>query len=68
MKLVLKAKKVKKRKADPDTCDFNPAELRCSGPSTNFRLNDTEIEAIILIGSQKTQAYEENPNTPTLDG
>ena len=37
--------------ADPDTRDFNPAELRCSGPSTNSCLIDAEIEAINIMRS-----------------
>lgn len=42
---------------DPDTCDFDPAELRCpSGENDSFCLTDDEIEAINIMRSDLKDA------------
>ena len=42
--------------ADPDTCDFNPAELLCSGPNTDSCLTEAEIDAINIMRSDLKDA------------
>jgi feruloyl esterase len=42
--------------SDPERCNFDPAELRCSGPSTNSCLTDDEITAINIMRSDLTDA------------
>jgi feruloyl esterase len=42
--------------ADPERCNFDPAELRCSGGSTNSCLTDDEIEAINIMRSELKDA------------
>lgn len=42
--------------ADPERCKFNPAELRCSGASTDSCLTDEEIEAINIMRSDLKDA------------
>jgi feruloyl esterase len=41
---------------DPDACDFNPAELRCSESNASSCLTDAEIEAINIIRSDLKDA------------
>jgi hypothetical protein len=42
--------------ADPDKCDFDPAELACTGQSTDSCLTDEEIEAINIMRSDLKDA------------
>lgn len=42
--------------ADPERCKFDPAELRCSGSSTDSCLTNEEIEAINIMRSDLKDA------------
>ena len=42
--------------ADPERCKFDPAELRCTGSSTDSCLTDEEIEAINIMRSDLKDA------------
>jgi feruloyl esterase len=42
--------------SNPEACRFDPAELRCSGPSDDSCLTDEEIEAIETIRSDLVDA------------